>query len=62
MVEDPRTQSYWVVWGVLQLFIAGFETREEAEAYVAQLNQRAPSPPAEPPRYLVIPRPQHQAG
>jgi len=39
------------------LFVAGYETRAEAEAYATRLNQLVPAPPGHPPYYLVIPRP-----
>ena len=55
--EERQAKPYWVVLQWSRLFIAGFETCAEAQAYARYLNQLAPAPPGLPPHYVAIPRP-----
>lgn len=57
--DAARAKPYWVVYRFAYLFVASYETREEAEAHAARLNQKVPASPGRTPYYLVIRNPDY---
>lgn len=50
-----QNHPYWVVYHFAELFIAGYATRDEAEAHAARLNQKVLTAPEQPPMTSSFP-------